>query len=313
MSNIERIFLVIPPQVTTDATFTSSTVPEPGPADPPVWVSAATHVVGDRRHRITTHRIYECIQGHSGRTAFPEVDAAYWREVEATQRWKMFDRLRTVPTVHASPLTVELSPGARCNAWFVTGVAADQLTVSMIDGTTTVYSKTLSMARRNTQSWSDYFFGSFDPVRIALDDGMPMIATAMIRFEFTSSTGTVSVGKCMVGRSVSLGSTEVGADLDAENYSQITRSDIDGTVTNLVQRRNVPRNAMTVWFDPDDVDILLSVRESLAATPAMWSAMGNRRDNPYFSSLSVFGFYERFRITADGLTAGRISLEIKEL
>ncbi len=40
-------------------------------------------------------------------------------------------------------------------------------------------------------------------------------------------------------------------------------------------------------------------RESLAATPAMWSAMGNRRDNPYFS-LSVFGFYERPRRRPDG-------------
>ncbi len=56
-----------------------------------------------------------------------------------------------------------------------------------------------------------------------------MIATAMIRFEFTSSTGTVWSVNRMVGRSRSVwGRLEVGVDLDAENYSQITRSDIDG-------------------------------------------------------------------------------------
>ncbi len=313
MSNIDLIFTVIPPRQVTDATLGSSTVPEPGPLDPAAWVSAGTYAVGDRRHRITTHRIYECIQAHTGRTALPEADTAFWRETEATQRWKMFDQLRTMPTVHTSPMVVELEPGVRSNAWFAIGVVAEQLTVEMIDGASTVYTKTLTMTRRNTRSWSDYFFGTFDPVRIALDDEMPLIAGATIRFTFTSSTGTVSVGRLAVGRSVRIGSTEVGADLDADNYSQITRSDIDGTVTNLVQRRNLPRNAMTVFFDPADVDLLISLRDSLVATPALWAAMGTTRDNPYFSALSLFGIYKRFRITADGLTVGRLSIEVEEM
>jgi hypothetical protein len=313
MSNIDLIFTVIPPQVTTDATLASSSVPEPGPADPAAWVSAGNYAVNDRRHRIVTHRIYECIQAHTGRTALPEVDTAFWREVEYTQRWKMFDRLRTIPTVHTSPMVVELEPGVRCNAWFVTNVIAEQVTVSMIDGASTVYTKTLLMTRRNTRNWSDYFFGTFDPVRIALDDEMPLIASATIRFEFTSSTGTVSVGRAAVGRSVRMGSTEVGADLDADNYSQIERSEVDGSVTNLVQRRNLPRNVMTVFFDPEDVDLLISLRDSLVATPVLWSAMGTLRDNPYFSALSLFGIYKRFRLTADGLTVGRLSLEVEEM
>lgn len=313
MSNIELDFMVTPPQIVTNATLSSSTVPEPGPLDPAAWVSGGTYAVGDRRHRTTTHRIYEALQAHTGRTALPESDPTYWREAEATQRWKMFDVLRTVPTTHTSPMVVELEPGVRCNAWFVSNVIADSVLVEMIDGASTVYSKTITMTRRSTRSWSDYFFGVFDPVRIALDDEMPLIATATIRFTFTSSTGTVSVGRAAVGRSIRLGATEVGADLDADNYSQITRSEIDGSVTNLVQRRNLPRNSMTVWFDPDDTDILISVRDSLVATPAMWSAMGTRRDNPYFSAMSIFGIYKRFRMTADGLTTGRLSIELEEM
>lgn len=312
-NNIPRTASITVPVVITSALLVSSTVPEPGPSDPAAWVSAATHVVGDRRHRTTTHRVYECIQGHTGRTQLPEVDTAYWREVEATQRWKMFDPMRTIPTVHASPLIVEVAPGARCNAWALTGVVADSVTVSIVVGVDTLYTKTVKLTRRDTRSWSDYFFGQFRNLRAALDNTMPLSAAATIRFEFTSSSGTVSVGKLVVGRSYEFGATEVGGDIDAENYSVIERSDIDGTVTNLRQRRNLPRNALTVYFNAVDTDLLLSLRDQLNAVPAVYSALGNRVASPWFSSLLLYGLYRRFRVTPVSDSIGRLSIETEEM
>lgn len=313
MSAIKYDFYVIAPVAVTDAVLHSSTVPEPGPADPAAWASAGTYAVGNTRYRATTHRIYECIQASTGRTQLPEVDTAYWSEVEATQRWKMFDPLRTYPTTHTSPLVVEVDPGARCNAWFVKGVDAQKLTVKMFDGAVEVYSKEVPMTRRNTRSWSDYFFGGFEPVRIAMDDTMPLISTARVQMTFESSTGTVSVAKAVVGRSITLGTTETGAEIDAENYSVIERSDIDGTVTNMVQRRNVPRTSQTIAFNPTDADTLLSMRDRLNATPAVWSAMGSRQNHGFYASLAVYGIYTRFRISADHHDVGRLSLDLEEL
>lgn len=308
---IPRTFLVIEPELVTDATLASSTVPEPGPLDPAAWVSGAAYVVGNRCHRAATHRIYECSANVTSATA-PESDTAHWTEIEATQGWKMFDPLRTTPTVHASPLVVELEPGVRCNAWFAGYVDAQMLTVTMLDGATTVYSKTVTMTRRNTHSWSDYFFGTFDPVKNAMDDAMPLISSATIRFEFTSTTGSVTVGKLVVGRSVRLGASEVGAEIDADNYSRIERSDIDGTAS-LTKRRNVPRTAQTVWFNPADTDILLSLRDSLNATPAVWSALGGQQGTNYFNAFVIYGIYKRFRISADGQTTARLNLELEEM
>lgn len=314
MSNkIPRTFSILVPTVVSGAALVSSTVPEPGPADPPAWVSGSNYAVGDQRHRTTTHRIYECTQTVTARTQLPEVDTAYWKEVSATQRWKMFDPMRTIPTVHTSPLIVEVAPGTRCNAWTLTGVVADSVTVSVIVGAETLYTKTVKLTRRDTRSWSDYFFGPFQNLRAALDNQMPLSAAATIRFEFTASSGTVSVGKLVVGRSYEFGATEVGGDIDAENYSVIERSDIDATVTNLRQRRNLPRNALTVYFNASDTDLLLSLRDQLNAVPAVYSGLGNRVAHPWFVSHLLYGLYRRFRITPVSDSIGRLSIETEEM
>jgi hypothetical protein len=312
-TKIPRTFSITVPVVVSDAKLAASSVPEPGPADPVAWASGGNYVVGNQRHRTTTHRIYECIQTATGRTVAPETDTLYWKEVSATQRWKMFDPMRTVPTVHTSPLVVDIVPGQRCNAWALSGVSADAVTVSMIVGVDTVYSKTVVLTRRDTRSWSDYYFGTFQRLRAAMDNLMPLFSGATIRFEFTAAAGTVSVGKLVVGRSYEFGAVEVGGDIDAENYSVIDRSDVDGTVTNLRQRRNLPRNALTVFFNATDTDLLLSLRDQLNAVPAVYSGLGNRVASPWFASHLLYGLYRRFRISPVSDSIGRLSIETEEM
>jgi hypothetical protein len=310
--NVPLTFMVLPQVVITPALLTSSSVPEPGPADPAAWVSGGAYTVGQTRYRATTHRIYECIQNVTGSATLPENDLANWRDLEATQRWKMLDPYQTKATSHTSPMVVEVAPGQRVDAWRVGGVSAQQLLVQMFDGAVEVYRREVTMTRRNTRTWSDYFFGTFDAVPAAMDDGMPLISGATIRFTFTSTTGTVSVRKLSVGRAIRIGVAEAGAEADAENYSRIDRSDIDGSVT-LVPRRNVPRNSMTVYFNPADTDILLSLRDRLNAVPAVWSALGTRIGEPYFNAFQIYGIYTRFVISADSVPVGRLSLELEEL
>lgn len=313
MSQIPRTFAVIPPVVITAAMLVSSSVPEPGPADPTAWVSGTPYVVGNTVRLASTHRIYTCTASTSApHTTAPNLDTAHWADTEAVQRWKMFDPLKTTPTAHTSPMVVEVATGQRCNAWFVGGVAADSLTVEQFDGASLVYSRAIPMTRRSTRSWSDYFFGTFDPISAAMDMGMVLISGSTVRFTFTSATGTVSVGKVVVGRSIQIGAAEAGVEVDAENFSRIDRSDIDGTAT-LVPRRNVPNTSQTVYFNPEDTDILLALRDRLNAVPAVWSALGTGYTHNYFNALKVYGIYTRFRISATSTNVGRLSLDLEEL
>ena len=93
----------------------------------------ATYGLGDTVSSAATHRCYESLAaGNIGNPlpVLPETATDKWRDVGPTNKWAMFDATRNTQTVQASPLTVVLAPGVRCNTLGLTGLVANSVTIS---------------------------------------------------------------------------------------------------------------------------------------------------------------------------------------
>ena len=73
------MYVLKPITITAGMIQAGTSIDEPA-AGETAWTSVGTYTVGDLRIRSTTHKVYECVQASTGRTALPENDPAYWLE-----------------------------------------------------------------------------------------------------------------------------------------------------------------------------------------------------------------------------------------
>lgn len=298
---------VVPPLTITDAILTSTSVAE----SEPVYASGTTYAAGDQVRGNTTdtaHTVFRSLQASNSGHAL--TDTAWWEEVGPTNRWKMFDLLRNTGTVAASPMTIVLTPGQRVNSLALVGLEADAYSISVIRDGQTVYTRSGSLLRRNTVTWSDYFFGAFVfQENVALFD-LPPYVDAEIHIELTRSNGDITCGGLIVGTSVYLGEVELNPEDDAINFSQIERDDFGEAA--LIPRRSIPKTTQVVWCDKANVNKVRAARESLNAVPALWSGLDDATDG-YFEALLIVGIYRRFTINLAHPSLAQISLELEEI
>jgi hypothetical protein len=241
----------------------------------------------------------------------PATDTAgWWIDVGPTNRWAMFDLLRSTGTTIASPLTVTLTPGQRVDSIGVVGMVADTVTITVTVAGATVYTDSANLLNRPTGGWYDYFFGAFRYRQEFARFDLPPYTNAVITITLTKANGNVTCGGVVLGSSVYLGRTQHDAESDALNFSKIDRDDF-GTAT-LVPRRSVPRTVQTLRCKKTDVDRILQLRDDLNAVPALWSGLDDQ-DSGYFSALLIVGVYKRFTISMDQPEDALISLELEEV
>lgn len=301
---------VVPPLTITDAILTSSTVAEPSGGDPAAWSNATAYVIGDLAYLASTHRVYECIQGHTNHDPSTDTANAYWIDAGPTNRWKMFDLLRSTGSVGASPMTVVLTPGMRVDSIGAFGLVADDISITVDSGATEVYSYSLDLRTRDVATWYDYFFDEFDIKQaVALFD-LPPFTDAVITVTLTRATGDVTCGGILIGRYVDLGDTIHGAQNDADNFSKIVRD--DNGVATLQQRRTVPKNSVTTSIKKAAVNKALRARVDLNAVPAMWSGLDDATSG-YFEPLLILGIYKRFTISMDHPEDATLTLDLEEI
>ena len=303
---------VIPPLEITDGRMTSSTIAEPD-AGETLWSgTAVAYVVGDRRIRPTTHRVYECLVAHtSAASPLPENNTTQWLEIGPTNRWAMFDTLRNTATIKASTVTVVLTPGQRVDALALLGVAADTATVTMTSGAVEVYSRTEDLVYREVFDWYDYFFNPFlTKPSVALFD-LPPYTGGVITVTLTVATGNVECGACVIGSAEFIGDVQYEAESDVLNFSTVTR-DFAGGIATIVQRRNVPKTIQSIVLDKSRVNRVRKLRDDLAATPAVWAGLSNSSDG-YFEAMLILGFYKRFSINLRHPEHAVIGLELEEI
>lgn len=285
------------------------------PASSPLWwklvgrtygaYGAGPYAEGDVVIDPASHLEYESqVDANSA----PLTDKAKWVLLGATNLWRAFDVLRNTKASGPSGTSFTITPGKRIDAIGLAGLVADRFEIVLTVGGEEKWTYEESLSTRNTQSWSDYFFGAFFFRSATAVFDIPKYAGAEITITFFRSTGDIEVGGIWMNEAVYLGQLEVDPNVDRRNFSTIDRKPT-GELT-LIRRRTIPTNSWTVFCEKDRLSKIKPLPDELNAVPAMWVGLDNTAD-AYFDLVTLVAVYTRFTITP-GHPDARIDLELEE-
>lgn len=294
---------LIRPTSITDAMLTSSTAPE---NDYAAWAAGTAYVTGNRVILAATHRRYEALAASTGIN--PSTDPTKWLDLGPTNRWAMFDARVGTATTRAASLQAVLAPGA-IDAVALIDTDAESATVTLTAGGVTNYTQTqtFNIGGVAIDNWFSWFFEPIGRRTTLLFLDVPVYANGVVTVTIArdNPADTVSCGTLLVGRQLSLGDTEHGADIGIIDYSR-KETDQFGVIS-VVERAFAKRMTARVVMATDSVDVIHRALASLRATPVLW--IGSES----FESLTVYGFYKEFSIDLAYPTVSYCSLTIEGL
>lgn len=291
---------ILTPLTITDAMILAGTTVAEPDASETAWVSAGAYSLGQERIRSTTHKVYECVQASTGRTALPEVDAAYWLEKRPTKRWAPFDSYTSTAASGTTSMTYVLQPGY-FNALGMYGLVGTSAAITVKDapGGATIYSNTVSLLE-NPLGWWEFLFLPVRQISKIILTNIPIRPTAELTITLTGAT--VEVGMINVGDYKSLigdgewGGTQYGASAEPVSYSYI-KTNADGTTT-IVRRNAATSMRASVVLPRAQADAALACVQQVLDVPVSWVAT----DAAGYTGLNVFGLgsgslsYDSFNI-----------------
>lgn len=303
--------VTLPLEVTPERLL-SSTVPDAdASAGESLWNAATNYAAGALVVRVETRRRYECIVPGVNSTP-PESAPDRWLEMGASNQNAMFDYNSDQATEAASPLTVVLKPGKRIDSVYLDGVRAHQLTATLRVGGAVVYGPQVrNMNGRRTRSWSQYFFGEFNFIDAVVLQDLPLYANAELEITLTRAGGPVRCARLVVGRKEHIGQAEWSPVSDVLDFSKIERDDWGNA--QLRPARTVPITQQRLVLDTPLISGVYELRSSLQGKAAVWSALGDCTESPYFRPLLLFGIFRRMRMDISNLHFVYIDLDLEGL
>ena len=277
---------ILVPLTITDAMFTACSVAEPDTTET-AWVSAASYTLGDKRIRTTTHRVYQCILTHSGRTALPEADELYWSEYDPTVKWAAFDTYVSTQTTDTSPLTFTIAAGFydAVSMYGLTGTSVT-LTHKATPGGTVLETRTISLYAESLGLY-EYLFGVKNPKSKIVESGFESRPAGELSVSI-SGTGTVGAGMINIGTYRSIlgewGGTIYGASVEPTTTSRIKTNEATGKVS--IKRGNAASGLrVTVQLPIEAANYALQTMQEVLDVPVSVIAS----DATGYEGLNVFG------------------------
>lgn len=288
------------PVAITDSMLVSSSIAE---TDHPAWNAATSYAVGARVVLASTHSIYQrLVAGTSAQS--PDVDTTNWIRIGPTNRWCMFDRATGTLSTATDSITVTIAPG------MVRGIAllditGNSVTVTMTNGGTTVYSRTVSLnTGYGVNDWDTYFFNDIVRKSTVVLTDLPPYSAGQINVTVNGS-GPVAIGTVAAGSVFTLGRPRFGMSLGIIDYS-VKSTDAYGATT-VTQRAFAKRMTVPVVVNATDVDEVSRRLALIRATPVVWIA-----STSYDQSI-VYGFFKEFAIDVAYPEFSNCSLTIEGL
>ncbi len=302
---------VLVPITITDAMILGGTsVAEPASSET-AWVSAGTYTAGQERIRATTHMVYECSVGHTGRTALPEVDTGYWFEKRPTSRWAPYDDYANTKCSTVTTLTYVLQPGF-ANGMALYGLEGEAYSMTVKDAPGGTVTKTASGDLY--EQAAGFYELLFAPVQqrtqLSFDD-LPISPTAEITVTITATAGQpVAIGTLKVGDwrqfigDGAFGGTRYGAESDRTSYSYRQYA-IDGTYK-TIKRPNSRDVRAQVVIDAEQAMYADAILAEIIDTAVPFEAAGLDR----YAYLNTMGFVNG-KLRADSYGTTILDLTIK--
>lgn len=305
-------FNVIPPLAITPAMLVSSNVAEPD-TDEQVYNAGTTYPVDAQVISLVTHRKFQSLAdnnlGHP-LPVWPETKNQWWFDIGATNRWAMFDLLKSTSTQKASSLVVTLAPGGRIDSLALRGLVGTAVAVSMSNGGEVVYTATRDLNRRVVRNAYEYCFNPFETQpNVTLYD-LPPYSAAQVTVTITNSAGAAECSAFVIGRKVEIGQMIAEPESDVLNFSTIDR-DIDGTAT-LTARPNAPTLVSQVLCPKASVNLVRRLRDQVNAKVAVWSGISNDADG-YAEAVDICGIYRKFTINLKHPDHAVVSFQLESI
>lgn len=302
----------------TDAMLTSSTIAED---DYAVWNGATTYAVGDFVISTTTHRIYRSLTADNlGNDPVAQFEALNdplvadpsvinWQDFAATDRWKLFDIKPTQRATDDDNITVSFTPSQFIGACAGFGISANTVTVSMAEGATEIYSKTIAMQDDSAViDWYTYFFEPIEELEEFVVTDLPTSRDAVLTVSIDRDGSTVSVGQVLFGPLWESGlTTSDGSGFTGFDFSEVV-TDAFGNLTRTV--RSASRlNEFSVFLNADRLSTFKRRMNALrGGKPAVWIGDPKRG-----KAAITYGILRNYRVAYETNQYSLIALETQEL
>lgn len=274
--------IVIEPVEITKSRVISSSLPT---NDYPQWVSGTTYAKYDRR--MWNGDVFERLTDGAG-TDSPNSDTTNWAWVGPGKRYAPFDvASSTIASATGSMTwTVRLNaPNTTfITAIFLENVFADSVTISVVSGVTTVYSRTVQLSKPVSGS----VFGSTRRMRSVVLTDLPAVYDPDINVTVTgASSAQVSLGRCVMGPWWPVGDTKFGVSIGITSYS-VKEVDAYGNPT-LVKRPAADEISFPVRIATVDIG---EIKYRLKQLDGKFAVFVGDLDMEF---ISAYGWFDEFR------------------
>lgn len=299
---------VIEPVAVTDATLTSSSVPE---NDHSEWDISTTYDADDYVIVIgSTHKIYQSSQGSNLGNDPTTDDGTWWVEISATNRWKAFDQKISDKVTRSGSIFYSITVATPVAGIAFFGLEAPEVRVRIYDlDPLKIYDETVGLVDAGEiVDW--YTFFTFDTIEYdteALFVNLPVYVGYRIDITIGDGTGTAKVGQIVLGKVATLGQTIDGTSIGIEDYSTKSRDDFGNAI--LVERAFADEVRFQFAMASSDARRVKRTLARLRAVPAVYFA----DEEMVRYGATVFGFFKDFDIPLSSGGVSFANLEIEGL
>jgi hypothetical protein len=313
---VSEVLQLLKPITVTAAKLTAHNVAEPAVGDAPdpsAWSSLTTYTEGQRVHVASVHKIYEATSAASNTNKDPTLAAnsAFWIEVGATNKWRMFDQKSTSQTTKVGSLQWTVAPGELFNGASVLNVSgADEVHYLQTDPTDGVVLDHTAQLR-SPPSEPDYYAYCFEPIERKdhhFLESLPTYPNSTLQVTLTANNGTdvVGCGTFIVGRNYQIGrGVHYGARIGIQDYSRKERNAFGDL--EVTERAYADTASFQMWVDRAEVGAVKKLLASVRAIPCLWYG------SSLYDSTLIYGFYKDFEIAIQYFDVSLLSLELEGL
>lgn len=307
-------FKILKPIAVTDTTLTATNIPE---TDDPDYAAGTTYAAGARVQLTTAgiHKVYEsAVAANTGHNPPDNIyddsvdpPTGWWKEISATNPWKMFDGKSRAASTLAWDIVFEVTPGEVIGAIALLNIECATLNVTLTDPTDgEVYNRDIDLADlTEVVDWYTWFFSPLLNKPNAVLTDLPRYPSATITVTATAINGSAKIGEFIYGNLKTIGTLVNGTKFTIEDWSDKT-SDPEGN-PDIVQGDYTDLIDFEVVIDSFRV---YDIRRTLAqyrATPLVY--IGNEE----YTETIIYGSLERFSTVTNDGTFAACNIEIKEL
>ena len=291
----------------------------------PEWDRKASYSVGDRvkvsyeKDGITPLDIpqaFEAVSSNSG-VYPPEDDETNWisldkwKDLGATNRWRMFDGKVSTQTVNSDVIEVVVD-FSYCDSFALFNLYADSISWKLYDGNyqsgKLIKSGQITNLQEEVKDWYEYFYSEIILKQDVFVDNLPALSNSQLKLAISPAGDSAKCGMMVIGRSKELGNTLLGGRLGILDFS-VKEVDSEGNA-NLQQREYVKVIECDIWLPTKWIDI---VRKELANVRAKPCVFVFNEEGLDFESFIVYGFYRSFDIYFSTPSYSRCSIQVEGL